>query len=168
MDAPAVMIKKVRKNPYEGLTPEQIAEKKAAFVARMKEGKMRAKERRLAAAREPPNNHNDLADAQAKYAALLVKLDENAELQREADEDLADVRDELDHIEVMRADFLRKLQELANTLAQQRDHTLQKVDDLKHERDSLNEALAARYEHIQELKQAIAAEARAAAGGGEP
>jgi hypothetical protein len=155
MEAPAVPMKKVRKNPYEGLTPEEIAEKKAAFVARMKEGKMRAKERRLAAARELPNYHNDLAEAQAKFAALQVKMGEVGELLRKSDEDIALVQSRMNEMELIRADLLREAHSLRN------------------EQASLAEALAARDEHIHELQQAIAAEEReqlalAAAGGGEP
>jgi chromosome segregation ATPase len=155
MEAPAVPMKKARKNPYEGLTPEQIAEKKAEFVARMKEGKMRAKERRLAAAREPPNHHNDLAEAQEKFRELQGKLHYVADLMRKSDEQLNVVQERMNELEIIRGDLVRE------------------AHNLRNEHAAISEAITARDEHIRELQQVIAAEERenlalAAAGGGEP
>ncbi len=149
MEAPAVPMKK--NGWWHTLTPEQQAKRLQA----MKEGKMRAKERRLAAAREPPNLHNDLAEAEAKFAALQVKMRENAELLRKSDEDLVLFQARMNEMELIRADLLRE------------------AHCLRNEEASLAEALAARDEHIAELRRAIAAEERehlalAAAGGGEP
>jgi chromosome segregation ATPase len=160
MEAPAVPMKRVRKNPYEGLTSEQIAEKKAAFVARMKEGKMRAKERRLAAAAsEPRDNITELAEAQRNYRTLRAEQDALVAEINGADDNFTRINLQISELEVRRAALRHRMRELDNQEAR------------------LATSMVALEDYIYELEDAIAAEARdrvremervAAAGGGEP
>jgi hypothetical protein len=152
MEAPAVPMKKVRKPMTD--------EEKTAFVARMKEGKMRAKERRLAAAAsEPRDNITELAEAQRNYRALRAEQDALVAEINVADDNFTRINLQISELEVRRAALRHRMRELDNQEAR------------------LATSMVAMEDYIYELEDAVAAEARdrvremenvAAAGGGEP
>jgi chromosome segregation ATPase len=140
MEFSAVPMKKVRKPMTD--------EEKTAFVARMKEGKMRAAERRLAARtplRESTDHIADLAQAKKEYRQLRTEQDALVAEIDGADNNFTRINLQISELEVRRAALRHRMRELDNQEAR------------------LATSMIALEEYIHELENAIAA-----AGGGEP